>query len=138
MEKTFDITEFKGLNDYSTPLLNASYTRSLNAVVTQYNRLLGGLGINKLRSIDTVSATTPIIGLMPFYDTALNNTLYRMTPTKFHRLNTGTDVWDDATGTDLTGDEDTIPQHVVHKDFLVFVNDGEDQPRRRTKRSRKE
>jgi len=130
MEKTFDITEFKGLNDYGTPLLNASYTRSLNATVTQYNRLLGGLGINKLRSISSASATTPILGLMAFYDTALTNTLYRMTPTKVHRLNTGTEAWDDATGIDLTGDATVIPQHVVHKDFLVFANDGADQPRR--------
>ena len=129
MEKTFEITEFKGLNDYGTPLLSASYTRSLNAVVTQYNRLLGGLGINKLRSISTTSSAA-IIGLMAFYDTTLANTLYRMLPAALERLNTGTNAWDDATGTALTGSASTIPQHVVHKDFLVFVNDGEDQPRR--------
>ncbi len=128
-EKTYAVLAFKGLNDYTVPLQDASYTRSLNSVVTRYDRLLGGLGINKLRSISTVSDTTPIIGLMPFYDTALTTVLYRMTPTAVHKLNTGSDTWDDKTGTALTGTSTSIPQHIVHKDTLVFTNDGHDRPR---------
>lgn len=131
-EQTFDIREFRGLNDYGNPLNNPSFTRSLNAVTIRNNRIVGALGINKLRSISTVSATTPIIGLMPFYETDLDTTLYRMTATKLHQLNTATDAWDDVTGTDLTGSSTTLPQFCVHKDTLCFTNEGEDRPRKLT------
>lgn len=129
MEQTYDIQSLRGLNDYGTPLLSNSYTRSLNGVVNRNNRLIGGLGMNKLRSISAASGTTPILRLMPFYDTDLTTVLYRMTPTKVYQLNTGTDVWDDKTGTALNGLSTTIPQYTVHKDTLVFVNEGLDRPR---------
>lgn len=131
MEKTFDIREFKGLNDFGAPNINTSFTRSLNAVIVRNGRILGAPGMNKLRSISSASAAA-IIGLMPFYNTQLTTVLYRMLPTAIHELNTGTDAWDDKTGTALNGTANTLPQFCVHKDTLCFVNEGLDRPRKLT------
>lgn len=128
MEKTFPITEFKGLNDYGT-LPDRFHTRSLNAVETRYGRIVGVKGMNKLGSISTAASAT-IIGLLPFYTSSLAGTLYRMLPTAVEQY-TGS-AWTDVTGTALTGISTTIPQWVVHKDTLCFVNGGEDQIRKLT------
>jgi hypothetical protein len=132
MEKTFDIKEFKGLHDYGSPMMQPGFTRSLNAVLVRYGRLVGAKGLQKLRSISTAASNSPIIALMPYYTSDLSTTLYRMTTTKVEQLNTGTDAWDDVTGTALAGVSTTLPQFCVHKDSLVFTNEGLNQPRKLT------
>lgn len=126
------IIGFAGLNDWLVPGANPRQTRFLNNVLVSKGRVFGRGGIDKFRSISTASATTPIIKLMPWVEPSLATSMLRMTPTKVHKLNTGTDVWDDVTGTDLTGDSATIPQSVNHKGVLVFTNDGNDRPRKYT------
>lgn len=126
------IVNFGGLNDWLVPGTNPRQTRNLNNVLVHKGRVFGRGGIDKFRSIATASATTPIIKLMPWVEPSLATTMLRMTPTKVHKLNTGTDVWDDITGTDLTGDSATIPQFVNHKGVIVFTNDGNDRPRKYT------
>lgn len=126
------IIGFQGLNDWLVPGTNPKQTRSLNNVVVSKGRVFGRGGNGKFRSISTVSATTPIIGLMPWVEPSLATTILRMTSTKVHKLNTGTDAWDDVTGTDLAGSSSTLPQWVNHKGVLILANQGANQLRKYT------
>jgi len=125
------IIGFQGLNDWLVPGTNPKQTRSLDGVVIQKGRVFGVGGTSKFRSIATVSGTTPIIRLMPWVEPSLATTMLRMTPTAVHKLNTGTDAWDNVTGTALNGTSATIPQWVNHKGVLVFTN-ALDRPRKYT------
>jgi hypothetical protein len=128
VEKTFAITEFKGLNDYGNSQ-DGTHTRSLNGVELRYGRIVGAKGMNKLSGISTVASST-IIRLMPFYTSALAGTLYRMLPTAVEQLIGSS--WTDVTGSALAASTTLIPQWVVHKDTLAFVDGGADLPRKLT------
>ncbi len=123
---------FSGINEYLVPGANPKLTRSLNNVVVGKGRVFGRGGTAKFRSISTVSATTPIIGLMPWIQPDLTCAVLRITPTKVHKLNTSTDVWDDVTGTDLNAVATTLPQSVNHKGVIIFTTEGKNQLRKYT------
>jgi hypothetical protein len=126
------VVGFGGLNEWLVPGTSPRFTRSLDNVVVTKGRVFGRGGNGKFRNISTVSATTPIIGLMPWVQHDLTTAVLRMTPTKVHKLNTGTDVWDDVTGTNLAASSTTLPQWVNHKGVLTFVTQGADRPRKYT------
>src|SRR5574337_383013 len=126
------IVNFQGLNEWLVPGANPRQTRSLDNVLVTKGRVYGRGGSGKFRNISTASATTPIIGLMPWVQADFTTTGLRMTPTAVHKLNTGTDTWDDVTGTALSGVSATLPQWVNHKGVLIFVNEGKDRPRKYT------
>ena len=128
-ERTHTISEFRGLNEYASPEEQV-YTRSLENVLARYSRVFGRRGIEKLRDISTVSSTTPIIGLAAYSSPALATTLIRLTPTKIESLNTGTDVWDDITGSAFTGASTDTPKGTMHKDVLCISNGGTFRPRK--------
>lgn len=130
-ERSVEIRQFKGLNDYAIPDNDPSVTRSLEAVITRNGRILGVPGMDEYDHISTAASAT-IIKLMPFYTSNLASTLYRMLPTKVEQHNIATHVWDDVTGTALNGFAYNIPQFVVHKDTLVFTNEGNDRLRKLT------
>ena len=129
-EKTFRIEQIRGLNDYGTPSIDSSTSRSLDNVITRNNRLLGRLGLNKLLGISTASGTTPIIGLAPYTTPDGTSTLIRITPTKVEKLNTGTIAWDDITGTNLAASASSLPQSCMHKGTFCFTDGGADQIRK--------
>lgn len=127
-ERTVSIGQFRGLNDYAVPEADASVTRSLNAVFTKNGRIIGAPGLQKFDNIST-AASSSIIKLMPFYTSALVPTIYRMRPLAVDQYVQSSHSWTNVTGTALNGFIYTIPQHVVHKDTLVFTNEGADRPR---------
>ena len=127
-ERTGKIAQFKGLNDYLIPDSDASTTRSLNAVFTKNGRIIGAPGLKKFDNISTGASST-IIKLLPFYTSNLTPTLYRMRPAAVDQYVPASHSWSDVTGSALTGFAYTLPQWVVHKDTLVFTNEGEDRPR---------
>jgi len=127
-ERTATINQFKGLNDYLIPESDASTTRSLNAVFTKNGRIIGAPGMQRFDNISTGASST-IIKLMPFYTANLASTLYRMRPLAVDQYVPSSHSWSDVTGTALTGFDYTRAQWTVHKDTLVFTNEGEDRPR---------
>src|SRR3990167_1332083 len=132
-ERIIPIVGFEGLDDSLVPGTSPGRTRSLDNVEVRNNRVFGVKGTVKYRSITAQSGTTPILGLMQYQGSDLTTSVLRVTPTEVHKLNTGTDVWDDVTGTALTGaSTDLPPQSDMHKGVLVFTNDGQDRPRKYT------
>jgi len=127
-ERTAKISQFRGLNDYLIPDSDASTTRSLNAVFTKSGRIIGAPGIKKFDGISAAASTT-IIKLMSFYTSDLTPTLYRMRPLAVDQYVQASHSWTDVTGTALAGFDYLLPQWVVHKDTLVFTNEGVDRPR---------
>ena len=133
-EVTFaPIAGFEGLDETLVPGTNPKRTRSLDNVEVRQGRVKGVLGTVKYRGITAASGTTPILGLMQYQGSDLTTSVLRVTPTEVRKLNTGTDVWDDVTGTALTGATTDLPtQSDMHKGVLVFTNDGQDRPRKYT------
>jgi len=129
-EQTADVLGFKGLNERKLLGVSPSETSNLDNVRVRYGEVKGRLGIAKYRSITTAAGSTPIIALMPYPRGDNTTDLLRMLPTKVERLNTSTDVWDDKTGTDLTGTSTTLPQFTIMDDLLLFTNEGNDLPRK--------
>lgn len=130
-EKMVEIRSFKGINDYAIPENDPSVTRSLNAVYTKQGRIIGAPGIELFDNIKTAAAST-IIALMPFYTSNLATTLYRMLPAAVQQYSVASHSWTDVTGTALNGFSYTLPQFVVHKDTLCFINEGLNRPRKLT------
>jgi len=126
------IAGFEGLDETLIPGTNPKRTRSLDNVKVLNGRVLGVLGTAKYRGITGASAST-VLGLMQYQGSDLTTSVLRLTTTAVHKLNTSTDVWDDVTGTALTGaSTDLPPQSDMHKGVLVFTNDGQDRPRKYT------
>lgn len=127
------IGNFEGLDESLIPGTNPRRTRSLEGVEVRNGRVISLKGTAKYRGITATSATTPILGLMQHQGSDLATSVLRITPTAVHKLNTATDVWDDVTGTALTGaTTDLPPQSDMHKGVLIFTNDGQDRPRKYT------
>lgn len=133
-EVTFaNIVGFEGLDEALIPGTNPKRTRSLENVEVRNGRVKGVLGTVKYRGITAQSGTTPILGLMQYQGSDLTSGVLRITPTEVRKLNTGTDAWDDVTGTALTGaTTDLPPQSDMHKGVLIFTNDAQDRPRKYT------
>lgn len=129
---------FTGLNDSVIPgaskLLTqtqigpATVTGDLRNVRARFGIVRGRGGLAKYQSVATPMSTTPIIGLGEYIRHEASNVLVRMSPTKLEWLNGST--WTDITGTALTGTSLTRPQFDTIQDTLVFVNEGEDRPRK--------
>ena len=123
---------FRGLDQVGIPGIDRTTTRTLQNVEARDGRILGRGGIKKFKAITTVSPSTPILGLMAFMAPSGATDVLRMTPTQVHKLNTGTNVWDDVTGTALAGNSSTRPQWTNHKSVLCFTNEGSNRPRKYT------
>ena len=129
----FILRNFQGLNEIMVPGEDPRFTRNLDNVKIRQGKIIGRGGLDELRDITTASSTTPIIGLMSYTGSTLNTTLVRITPTKVASLNTGTDVWDDITGTAFTAASTDRPQFTRHKGDLCFtVEGGGTRPRKWT------
>lgn len=126
------IVGFEGLDQALVPGTNPRRTRSLDNVEIRNGRVLGVLGTAKYRGI-TAAASNQVLGLMQYQGSDLTTNVLRVTLTKVEKLNTATDVWDNVTGTALTGAAtDLPPQSDMHKGVLVFTNDGKNRPRKYT------
>ena len=125
----FPLGAFQGLDDLGIAN-NARLTRFLLNVEVRNGRLAGRFGMDELNNITGVSATTPIIGLFPYYDKALTTQLLRITPTKaFELTNSGDSTWVDVTGTNLLAASTDFPQAINHDELLLFVT-GKDRARK--------
>ena len=128
------ITDFRGLNERMRLGSSLQETTSLDNVIVRNGHVSGRKGIALWDAIST-AATNHIIGLWDFYIPAsATSSLVRMQTAKFEVWNDGTNAWDDITGTALTGDTDTRPSFANLSDegFMVFTNEGKDQPRKYT------
>jgi hypothetical protein len=129
------LSQFKGLNERRIIGQNPQETISLDNVDVRNGVVIGRKGTDEFDGITTVDADTPILGHFAHYEPASATvSLLRMTPTKMRKWNSVTHVWDDITGTALTGTSTTRP--VLHtmsdEGFSVFTNEGNDQPRKYT------
>jgi hypothetical protein len=136
--QSFKVDNFKGLDEAIIPgpqspiTRETFFTRFLDNVKVRHGRIFGRDGLAKLEGITAQMATTPIIGLMPYIQSDLTTNLVRMSPTKIEVLEPVGNTWDDITGTDLTGASTDRPQWTNLDDTLIFVNDGQDRPRKYT------
>ena len=128
------IAGFQGLDERMILGSSLQKTTSLDNVIVRNGRVSGRKGIALWDAIST-AATNHIIGLWDFYAPAsATSSLVRMQTTKFEVWNDGTNAWDDVTGTALTGNTNTRPSFANLSDegFMVFTNEGHDQPRKYT------
>ena len=133
--QTFPISQFQGLNERLVLGSSLQQTTSLDNVLIRNGTVKGRKGIALWDGISTAASTSIIIGLTEFYAPAsATSSLIRMQTTKLEKWNSGTHAWDDITGTALTGTTSTRPCFATMSDegFLVFTNEGHDQPRKYT------
>jgi hypothetical protein len=129
------LSNWRGLNERKIVGTNPAETTSLDNVNVRNGVVEGRKGINEWDDIATAATDTPIIGLMDHYSTlTAASSLLRMGPTSVGKWNSSSHVWDDVTGTALTGSSTTRPQHcyVAELNYLGFTNEGADRPRKYT------
>lgn len=125
------VAGMKGLHDSVIPGSKPILTNDLKNVKVRYGRVFGRGGMAKYLSISGAAGNPPILGLAHYARSgATTNELIRMTLTKLEKLNTGTSVWDDITGSDFSNVSTTRPQFTVMDDILVMTNEGLDRPRK--------
>lgn len=130
-EQIFPIRDFKGLFEARVPGGPTNVTGNLKGWRARHGQLVARKGLSKFRGI-SAAAAAQIIGLMEYRKADGSVTVVRMLPLAVHKLNTGTNVWDDITGVALTGTSTVMPQWGNIKESLVFTNEGEDLPRKWT------
>ncbi|KKL07308.1 hypothetical protein LCGC14_2587300, partial [marine sediment metagenome] len=127
------VAGMKGLHDSVIPGSDPKLTPDLRNVKVRYGRVFGRGGMKKYLAISTVAANPPIIDLLNYPRSGLeDNELLRMTLTKLESLSPGTLTWDDVTGSALSNLSTTRPQWTIIDDTLVFTNEGIDRPRKYT------
>jgi hypothetical protein len=129
------LNNWRGLNERKIIGTNPAETTSLDNVNIRNGVVEGRRGINEWDDIATAETDTPIIGLMDHYSTASSaSSLLRMGPLTVRKWNSASHVWDDITGTALTGTATTRPQfcQVSELNYLGFTNEGADRPRKYT------
>lgn len=129
-EKTNWVAGFRGLNDSLVPGATPKLTPDLRNVKARYGKIFGRGGMSKYLGVSAAAGNPPIISLMDYQRADADNELLRMTLTKLEKLNTGTLVWDDVTGTALANLNTTRPQYTVIDDILVFTDEGISRPRK--------
>lgn len=126
---------WRGLNERKIVGTDAAETTSLDNVNVRNGVVEGRKGINEWDNITTVETDTPIIGLMDHYLTSTSaSSLLRIMPLSVKKWNSGTSVWDNVTGTALTGASTSRPQfcQIAELNYLAFTNEGADRPRKYT------
>ena len=125
----FGFGRFKGLDDLAFGW-DPQLTRFLKNVAVRNGRVTGRGGIDELNNVTGVSATTPVIGLFPYYTKDLTTQLLRITPTKAFELTNAADgTWVDVTGTNLLAASTDFPMAINHDELLLFVT-GKDRARK--------
>jgi hypothetical protein len=127
--ETLWIQDFKGRSDTVIPGSSPILTPDLLNVKARYGNIIGRGGMTKYLANATPAPDTPIIDLMSYRRVSGTHELLRMTPLRVEKLNTGTSLWDNITGTALTGSSTLRPQSTLLDDILFFTNEGIDRPR---------